>query len=73
METPPPVPFEPSLGKPAKPKHPGDQARKYGVYSKKVTLVDDDVVLSDDDIIIITVKITKKERRNSFDDPLPDR
>lgn len=28
----------------------------------------------DDDIIIVTVRVTKKaERRNSFDDPLPDR
>lgn len=28
---------------------------------------------SDDDIIIVTVRVTKKLRRNSFDDPLPDR
>lgn len=30
---------------------------------------------SDDDIIIVTVRISKakSERRNSFDDPLPDR
>lgn len=29
---------------------------------------------SDDDIIIVTVRVTKKQqRRDSFDDPLPDR
>jgi hypothetical protein len=28
---------------------------------------------TDEDIIIVTVRLSKKERRNSFDDPLPDR
>jgi hypothetical protein len=28
---------------------------------------------SDDDIIIVTVRLSRKERRNSYDDPLPDR
>lgn len=27
----------------------------------------------DEDIIIVTVRLSKKQRRNSFDDPLPDR
>jgi hypothetical protein len=56
-----------------KAKYPGDQSRKHGICSNKVTLADEDVVLGEDDIIIITVKITKKERRNSYDDPLPER
>lgn len=34
---------------------------------------DPNAVPSDDDIIIVTVKISKKIRRNSYDDPLPDR
>jgi len=28
---------------------------------------------TDEDIIIVTVRISRKERRNSFDEPLPDR
>jgi hypothetical protein len=27
----------------------------------------------DEDIIIVTVRLSRKQRRNSFDDPLPDR
>lgn len=27
----------------------------------------------DEDIIIVTVRLSKKQRRDSFDDPLPDR
>lgn len=34
---------------------------------------DPNAVPSDDDIIIVTVKISKKIRRNSYDDPLPER
>jgi len=28
---------------------------------------------TDEDIIIVTVRLSRKQRRNSFDDPLPDR
>jgi hypothetical protein len=28
---------------------------------------------TDEDIIIVTVRLSKKQRRNSYDDPLPDR
>jgi hypothetical protein len=28
---------------------------------------------TDEDIIIVTVRVSRKERRNSFDEPLPDR
>jgi hypothetical protein len=28
---------------------------------------------TDEDIIIVTVRLSRKERRNSYDDPLPDR
>lgn len=34
---------------------------------------DPNAVPSDDDIIIVTVKVSKKVRRNSYDDPLPER
>lgn len=34
---------------------------------------DPNAVPSDDDIIIVTVKVSKKIRRNSYDDPLPER
>jgi hypothetical protein len=28
---------------------------------------------TDEDIIIVTVRVSQKERRNSFNEPLPDR
>ena len=28
---------------------------------------------TDEDIIIVTVRLSRKQRRNSYDDPLPDR
>lgn len=80
----PPPPLSPQQEDDSRPPSPSHQARLYGVRTRSVggwlssgVIFERDAMHPprDDDIIIVTVRVSKNNptRRNSYDDPLPDR